>query len=60
MKFEKMIDGKKIEIEARWRESCHHIYKTFKVYVNGKKSNIKVVSFTFFFIFFVFFFCSSI
>ena len=41
MKFRKIINGKQIEVTFLYEESCSHVYKTFKVFVNGSKSNVK-------------------
>lgn len=42
MKFKKVVDSTEIEIDANWYESNHHIYRRFKVFVNGRKSNRKI------------------
>jgi len=41
MKFRKEVNGKEIEVIFNYEESCSHVYKTFKVYINGSKSNVK-------------------
>lgn len=41
MKAEKTINNVKIEVIYDWEESCNHVYKTFEVYLNDKKSNIQ-------------------
>lgn len=43
MKAQKEIEGNIIEIIFDYKESCHHIYKTFNIYKNDKKSNIKIL-----------------
>lgn len=41
IKAKKSISGKNIEVRFDWDESCKHVYKTFNVYIDSKKSNIK-------------------
>ena len=31
---------KRIDVQFDYKETCNHVYKTFAVYINGKKSNI--------------------
>jgi len=39
--FIKIVNGKKVEVIFNYRESCSHVYKTFNVYINDCKSNIR-------------------
>lgn len=41
MKFRKIVNEKEIEVIFNYEESCSHVYKTFKVYIDGNKSNVK-------------------
>lgn len=41
MKFKKEVNGNEIEVIFDYQESCNYVYKTFKVYINDCKSNIK-------------------
>jgi len=37
----KIIQRNEIEVRFDWNESCQHVYKTFDVFINSKKSNIR-------------------
>jgi len=39
--FIKIVNGKKVEVIFSYRESCSHVYKTFNVYIDDRKSNIR-------------------
>lgn len=41
MKATKEINGNKIMVVFSYDESCNNVYKTFNVYINNKKSNIR-------------------
>ena len=39
--FIKFVNGKKVEVVFNYRESCTHVYKTFNVYIDDRKSDIR-------------------
>ena len=41
MKAIKEVNSVVVEVEFDYSESCRNVYKTFKVYINNKKSNVK-------------------
>ncbi len=43
IKGERQFDNQKIEIVFSYYESAQNVYKTFKIYRDGKKTNIRII-----------------